>query len=50
MKTDLTMDLKATPPAVPIVTFLVCYDVSGVNVVDSKGKSDRAGQQEANRT
>ncbi|WP_344252368.1 hypothetical protein [Terrabacter carboxydivorans] len=39
VKTDLTMDLKSTPPAVPIVTFLVCYDVTGVNVVDSKGKS-----------
>lgn len=39
VKTDLTMDLKATPPAVPIVTFLVCYDVTGVTVVDSKGNS-----------
>ncbi|WP_256791993.1 hypothetical protein [Terrabacter sp. Ter38] len=39
VKTDLTMDLKSTPPAVPIVTFLVCYDVSGVNVVDSEGNS-----------
>ena len=37
--TDLTKDLKATPPAIPVVTFLVCYDVSGVDIVDGKGKS-----------
>ncbi|GAA2028620.1 hypothetical protein GCM10009740_17810 [Terrabacter terrae] len=37
--TDLTNDLKATPPAVPVVTFLVCYDVSAVDIVDSRGKS-----------
>lgn len=37
--TDLTKDLKATPPAVPVVTFLVCYDVSAVDIVDSGGKS-----------
>lgn len=39
VKTNLDMDLKSTPPTVPIVTFLVCYDVTGVNVVDSKGNS-----------
>ncbi|MER7070670.1 hypothetical protein [Terrabacter sp. NPDC000476] len=39
VKTDLTMDLKSTPPTVPIVTFLVCYDVTGVDVVDNRGKS-----------
>jgi hypothetical protein len=37
--TDLTKNLKATPPAVPVVTFLVCYDVSGVDIVDTRGKS-----------
>lgn len=37
--THLQKDLKATPPAVPVVTFLVCYDVSGVDIVDSAGKS-----------
>ena len=39
VKTDLAIDLKSTPPTVPVVTFLVCYDVSGVDIVDSKGKS-----------
>ena len=39
VETDLAMDLKSSPPTVPVVTFLVCYDVTGVNVVDSAGKS-----------
>lgn len=39
VETDLTMDLKSSPPTVPVVTFLVCYDVTGVNVVDSARKS-----------
>ncbi|WP_141845226.1 hypothetical protein [Humibacillus xanthopallidus] len=37
--TDLAKDLKASPPTVPVVTFLVCYDVTGVNVLDRSGKS-----------
>lgn len=39
METDLSMDLKSSPPTVPVVTFLVCYDVTGVNVLDDAGKS-----------
>lgn len=36
---DLTEDLDATPPVVPIVEADVCYDVSELNIVDSEGKS-----------
>lgn len=36
---DLTEDLDATPPVVPIVEADVCYDVSELNIVDAEGKS-----------
>ena len=36
---DLTSKLDETPPTVPVVTFSVCVDVSGYNVVDKDGKS-----------
>lgn len=36
---DLTSKLDETPPTVPTVTFSVCVDVSGYNVVDEDGKS-----------
>lgn len=39
LKTDLTNRPKASPPNVPTVQFLVCYDVSKVNIVDKDGKS-----------
>lgn len=39
LKIDLTNAPKGTPPAVPNLTFSVCYDVSKVNVVDYSGKS-----------
>lgn len=37
---DLRFDPKLKPaPQIPVVQFDVCYDVSGVNVVDATGKS-----------
>ena len=39
LKTDLTNNPKASPPNIPTVQFLVCYDVSKVNIVDKDGKS-----------
>jgi hypothetical protein len=39
LKTDLTNSPKASPPSIPTVQFMVCYDVSKVNVVDKDGKS-----------
>lgn len=39
VKTDLAKDPKSSPPTIPYVQFMVCYDVSSVNVVDKDGKS-----------
>lgn len=36
---DLRMDLAASPPVVPTVSFGVCADVSEFNVVDKAGQS-----------
>ncbi|MGB8385823.1 MAG: hypothetical protein WCG47_32060 [Dermatophilaceae bacterium] len=36
---DLANDPTKTPPVVPQVTFRVCIDVSGFNIVDKDGKS-----------
>ncbi len=45
---DLSEDLDATPPVVPVVEADVCYDVSTLNIVDAEGKSttpaDRASR------
>lgn len=39
--TDVTLEFKPNdqPPDIPTVSFDVCYDVSGVDVVDATGKS-----------
>lgn len=36
---DLTNDVAASPPRVPLVTFRVCRDVTGFDMVDQEGKS-----------
>jgi len=36
---DLTNDVAASPPRVPIVTFRVCRDISGFDMVDQEGQS-----------
>lgn len=39
LSTDLRTDANASPPAIPTVQFLVCYDVSKVDILDQDGKS-----------
>ncbi len=36
---DLSFEPKRQPPHIPVVKLKVCYDVSGVNVIDASGKS-----------
>ena len=38
-KVDLRLDAQKQPPVIPTVTVSICYDVSGLNVVDVTGKS-----------
>jgi hypothetical protein len=38
-KADLTFKPNVSPPEIPTVEFQVCYDVSGLNMVDKDGTS-----------
>lgn len=38
-RVDLRLDAQRQPPVIPTVAVKICYDVSGLNVVDGTGKS-----------